>query len=487
MCQPTRRSCCAVSAIPRGCPTFFRLSPAADGKPPCFAVRRGEIKERIDPKFILYGGHQKITGVPTATLGSLAIREPDYGSSVRAVPMESPDDVKYIRITDFDDDGIVPGHEFVTAQVIEDDARLQHDDVLFARSGATAGKTYIHDKAIGPAVFAGYCIRFQFDRKRVMPKFVYYYTKTTRYQAWVRSIQRPAGQPNINKEEFKSFTIPVPEMRLQERLVAELESARAGRQRKLAEAEGLLAGLDEYLLAQLGLTPPPPDNRKVFAVRLTTVQGTDRLNADYFHPERILAIRAMEANRAKMRVERLADIGDFIRDAVPADSSVNYLGLANVQSNTGELVESGEDPAEGLCFKFRAGDVLFARLRPYLNKVHRAERDGICSTEFHVIRIRPSAKPDDEIRPDYLATVLRSSLVLAQTRHMMTGNTHPRLANEDVVNLVVPIPKAAIQERIAGEVARRRTEARRLRTEAATGWAAAKAHFEQQLLASGDR
>jgi hypothetical protein len=395
--------------------------------------------------------------------------------------MKSPDDVKYIRITDFDDDGIAPGHEFVTAEVIEDDSRLQHDDVLFARSGATAGKTFIYTKDIGPAVFAGYCIRFKFDPQRMLPKFAYYYTKTARYQAWVRSIQRPAGQPNINKEEFKSFTIPVPDVHVQATFVAELDAARAGWQQKVAEANGLLAGLDAYLLNQLGLTPPPEDNRKVFSVRLTELQKTDRLNADFFHPERILAIRTMEANRTKIRAERLVDIGDFIRDAVPAGTSDNYLGLANVQSNTGELVESREEPAEGLCFRFMSEDVLFARLRPYLNKVHRAERNGICSTEFHVIRIRPPAKPEDEIRPDYLATVLRSSLVLAQTRHMMTGNTHPRLANEDVVNLVVPIPKAEVQRTIATEVVRRRAAARRLRGEAEADWQAAKRRFEEQL------
>ena len=40
------------------------------------------------------------------------------------------------------------------------------------------------------------------------------------------------------------------------------------------------------------------------------------------------------------------------------------------------------------CFHFSIGDVLFARLRPYLNKVYRAEADGVCSTEFHVIRVR---------------------------------------------------------------------------------------------------
>ena len=46
----------------------------------------------------------------------------------------------------------------------------------------------------------------------------------------------------------------------------------------------------------------------------------------------------------------------------------------------------------------------------------------------------------DDLLPDFLAAVMRSSIIVAQTRHMMTGNTHPRLANEDVVGLLIPIP-----------------------------------------------
>jgi type I restriction enzyme, S subunit len=65
---------------------------------------------------------------------------------------------------------------------------------------------------------------------------------------------------------------------------------------------------------------------------------------------------------------------------------------------------------------------------------------------------------------------------------MMTGNTHPRLANEDITNLVVPVPLVADQEAIVAEVVRRREEARRLRDEAASEWAAAREEFERQLL-----
>jgi hypothetical protein len=96
-------------------------------------------------------------------------------------------------------------------------------------------------------------------------------------------------------------------------------------------------------------------------------------------------------------------------------------------------------------------DVLFARLRPYLNKVWRAGPDGVCSTEFHVIRIKEDA-PD--LLSDYPAAVLRSSVVVAQTEHMMTGNTY-----------------------------RRRLEGRRLREETVREWEAAKARYEERLLA----
>ena len=183
-----------------------------------------------------------------------------------------------------------------------------------------------------------------------------------------------------------------------------------------------------------------------------------------------------ERETQRLTCQPLAEVVTFIRDQIKTPGP-NYLSLAHVQSHTGERIAADEEAA-GACSTFAPNDVLFARLRPYLNKVWRAESAGCCSPEFHVLR----AKNSTALRPDYLAAILRSSLILAQTRHMMTGNTHPRLTNEDVVNLVIPIPKPAVQETIATEARRRREAARRLRTEAETGWQTAKRWFEEQLL-----
>jgi neutral trehalase len=65
---------------------------------------------------------------------------------------------------------------------------------------------------------------------------------------------------------------------------------------------------------------------------------------------------------------------------------------------------------------------------------------------------------------------------------MATGNTHPRLTNEDVANLAIPVPAPAVQERITAKVARRRQQVRRLRAEADAGWQTARRWFEEQLL-----
>lgn len=415
---------------------------------------------------------------PLQKLGSLVIQEPDYGATSRAVPRINKQQPRYIRITDFGEDGIEPNHEFLTADPIDLDHELIKDDLLFARSGATVGKTYLHEDISEPAIFAGYCIRFKFNTNKALPKFVYNFTKTDTYSRWVAAIQRPSGQPNINKEEFKNLEIPIPLIAKQHELVTAMDEARSQRRQKLAQADALLSSLDDYLLKTIGLDRPAEDNRKVFAISGQDIRSQGRLNSDYFHPERILALRAMDIATKTINCQRLQDIAIFERNQIKTPGE-NYLGLAHVQSHTGELINT-DDKAIGNCFTFQRGDVLFARLRPYLNKVYCAEMNGCCSPEFHVLRIRDT----NLLLPDYLAVILRSRLIIAQTIHMMTGNTHPRLANEDVINLVIPIPDVEVQKQITSEVTRRREEARRLRSEAETVWQNAKQWFEEQLLGS---
>jgi len=101
---------------------------------------------------------------------------------------------------------------------------LEDDDLLFARSGATAGKAFIYKKELGKAIFAGYMIRFKIDEQKADPNFVFYLTQTKYYRLWKNLIQRPSGQPNINSEEFRSFKFPLPPMPVQQKMTREVQS-----------------------------------------------------------------------------------------------------------------------------------------------------------------------------------------------------------------------------------------------------------------------
>lgn len=222
---------------------------------------------------------------------------------------------------------------------------------------------------------------------------------------------------------------------------------------------------------------PQYDERLTCAVMLSDICSDNTMNAGYYHPERMATIHMMKQSRAST-IKRLDEIVDFCRNIVSStNSSQKYLGLAGVQVNTGELSGIDEEVA-GQAFQYKKNDVLYGRLRPYLNKVLLAESDGICSTEFHVMRVKKGIN----LLPSYLAAILRSSLILSQTKHMMTGNTHPRISNDDVKNLYIPIPNRSIQEAITEEITKRRQEARMLRLKAERDWVEAKEQFEKELL-----
>ena len=441
-----------------------------------FAVKRGDIQNRIDVKNVLFNLFIVGISVKTVPLGELCLEEPCYGTSATAIELIDDSQPKYIRITDFSDFGIEKNHKYMTAESYTSKHLLQPNDILFARTGGTVGKTYFYDGEIGKAVFAGYCIRFRFDENKVLPKFVYWYTKTDMYQKWVNGIQRPTGQPNINKEEYKSFEIVLPPIDIQQKLVGFMDSANESRQNKIDQSETLLSSMNKYFFDRLNLSHIGFEERLCCAIKLSNIVKDQTFSAEYYHPERMAALHLLKSN-TEISAHKLSDIVTFHRSLVSAENSTDYLGLAGVESQTGEL--SGvQEEATGQAFAYKKDDILYGRLRPYLNKVFLAEKDGICSTEFHVMRVIDTAT----VLPEYVAAILRSDLILSQTKHMMTGNTHPRISNDDVQNLYIPIPDISIQIQVVDDLRKRRIEARELKLEAKQEWQLAKEHFEKDLL-----
>ena len=144
-----------------------------------------------------------------------------YGANESA---ESEDESypRYIRITDIDEDGKLRPDTFRSLPPAKAEPYLlKKGDLLFARSGATAGKTYLFNEDI-KACFAGYLIKASL-KEPLLPEYLNYYTKSGIYDNWKKSIFIQATIPNIGAEKYANLQITLPSIKEQKDIVKHLD------------------------------------------------------------------------------------------------------------------------------------------------------------------------------------------------------------------------------------------------------------------------
>lgn len=152
----------------------------------------------------------------TTLLRDLIRSKPFYGAPYSAVDYDNK--VRYIRITDINEDGTL-SEEKVSANQYSDAYLLKENDFLIARSGNTVGKTFLYSSSFGPAVFAGYLIKFELQEKLILPQYLLVYTKTPLFKKWIKNNQRVSAQPNINCQQYLEAPIILPTIEKQKEIV----------------------------------------------------------------------------------------------------------------------------------------------------------------------------------------------------------------------------------------------------------------------------
>ena len=143
-------------------------------------------------------------------LGSIAASF-DYGLNAAATEYDGKN--KYLRITDIDD----ATHEFLKSDLttpladlaISADYLLEEGDLLFARTGASVGKTYLYRQYDGTVYFAGFLIRARIEES-ADPEFVYQATLTDAYKKYVAITSQRSGQPGVNAQEYADYQLMLP-------------------------------------------------------------------------------------------------------------------------------------------------------------------------------------------------------------------------------------------------------------------------------------
>ena len=154
-------------------------------------------------------------------LADISKEKLSYGSGASAIPYDGK--MRYIRITDINDSGEL-NDNIVSPNSFNEKYLLNDGDILFARSGATVGKTYYHKVKNGKCIYAGYLIRLIPNADIVLPSYVFGYTKTQYYMEFVKSAQNAVAQPNINAKQYGNLDICIPPLSLQQQFTSKIEA-----------------------------------------------------------------------------------------------------------------------------------------------------------------------------------------------------------------------------------------------------------------------
>ena len=132
-----------------------------------------------------------------------------YG--LNAASKEYDGENKYIRITDIDENtGKYNYLDIVSPDCkLSEEYKLKNNDLLFARTGASTGKTYLYDENDGKMYFAGFLIKFSI-KENYCSNFIFYITQTFNYKKWVSIMSTRSGQPGINAKEYAKYEFLCP-------------------------------------------------------------------------------------------------------------------------------------------------------------------------------------------------------------------------------------------------------------------------------------
>lgn len=135
----------------------------------------------------------------------------EYGLNAAATEYDGIN--KYVRITDIDDKNHLFNYNDLTTPNIDlvnaDKYKLKIGDILFARTGASVGKTYRYSESDGLVYYAGFLIRARI-KPEINSEFIFQNTLTQRYSEFIGVTSQRSGQPGVNAQEYGEFALMIP-------------------------------------------------------------------------------------------------------------------------------------------------------------------------------------------------------------------------------------------------------------------------------------
>ena len=342
----------------------------------------------------------------------------DYGLNAAATEYDGQN--KYLRITDIDDET----HEFSKSDLMTPladlamsaDYLLKEGDLLFARTGASVGKTYLYRQFDGMVYFAGFLIRARIG-EGADPEFAYQATLTDAYKKYVAITSQRSGQPGVNAQEYADYQLMLPSKTEQQQIgmtLRSLDDLITLHQRKYDKLVILIKSMLEKMFPKDGESVPeirfagftdPWEQRKLGELTESYSGGTPAAGESEFYGGSIPFIRSAE---------------------IAAESTELFLTEKGYESSSARMV--------------KPGDVLYALYGATSGEVAVSRQKGAINQAILAIL------PRDDCDARYITAWLRKQKGYIVTTYLQGGQGN--LSGVIVKNLEVSIPSLPEQQKI---------------------------------------
>lgn len=346
-----------------------------------------------------------------------------YGHTAKA---ESNGNAKFLRITDIQD-GKIDWQVVPTVSLEEKEISkyaLNDDDLIFARSGATAGKSILIKNAPKDAVFASYLIRIVPNKKDIIPEYLSYFFLTPAYWEVVGQNAAGAAQPNINGTKLSEFIVPVAPQGEQKRIVEKLDALLTRIDTAIEHLQESVTLADALYASELNEVFPSDADIESLTDKDGWVSLSDTCTFE-------------NGDRGKNYPSKSA----FVAEGIPVVSAgnlgeryIDHKGLNYITPERYDLLRSG---------RIRIGDILFC-LRGSLGKVAISKDidEGVIASSLVIIR------PKDRVSAEYIYKYLKSSLCQKFISYYNNGAAQPNLSAKSLGKFMLPLPNAEHQKLI---------------------------------------
>ena len=267
----------------------------------------------------------------------------EYGLNAAAKEFDGVN--KYIRITDIDDES----HQFNKEDLTSPDTnleiaeryKLEKGDILFARTGASVGKSYIYRESDGLVYYAGFLIRGKI-KEGFDTEFVFQNTLTEEYKNYIRITSQRSGQPGVNAQEYQEYSFKVPHYAEQKQigmLFKNLDNLITLHQRKYDSLVNVKKAMLEKMFPKNGETVPEIrfkgftdawEQRKLGDIAEFNPKAEIPDVFEYVDLESVIGTEMVSHRQelkltAPSRAQRLAKTGDLFYQMVRPYQKNNYL------------------------------------------------------------------------------------------------------------------------------------------------------------------